>query len=71
MSKKSRRKWLTGLPKEYEKRAFVVMASYDDIFKRNLERKGKVLNDEVIHRMMSGFHAPLHSEFDNITWYLT
>jgi predicted kinase len=70
MSKKSRRKWL-HLPKNWKKTARVFCTTMDELDYRNRQRPGKMIPENAMHRMISGFHAPLYSEFDEIEWVFT
>jgi predicted kinase len=69
MNRKSRRKILSGLPKDYSKRALVFYTGYEELLKRNANRtsfEGKHIPIPVINRMISNYHPPMYDEFDVI-----
>jgi len=68
VSRKSRNRWLSSVPKHYSKEAIIFATSYEDIIERNENRNNKTLDVEIIHTMMSGFIVPTHGEVDNIKW---
>lgn len=71
MSRKSRRSWLTQVPKEYKKEAVVFATVYEDIYSRNKKRAedtGKIIPNDVIGKMMRQFMVPTYDEVDNIVW---
>lgn len=68
MSRKSRRKTLSQLPRTYHKKAIVVLPTLHEIFQRNDQREGKRIDDEVIWKMIKAFYPPLYDEFDSIEW---
>jgi len=68
VSRKSRRKYLASIPKYYTKKAIVFVTPYEEIFRRNENRKGKQLNMKVMNDMFRGFIVPTYGEFDEIEW---
>lgn len=71
MSKKSRKKWLNGLPTSYKTGAVVLLTEYNEIMKRNkirAQKNGKSIPTDVIHNMMKTFYLPLYNEFDFIIY---
>ncbi len=67
MSKKSRRKWLSQVPKTYNTKAVVFATGYDVMQERNRNREGKVLDfDDIIVRFMKSFVMPDGNEFDKV-----
>lgn len=67
MSRKSRRKNLSGFEK-YNKKAIVIMSNLDSINFRNGLRIGKIIPDHVFEKMICSFKPPLYDEFDEIEW---
>lgn len=67
MGRKSRRKNMQGF-KGYTKTAQVMMTPLEVIRKRNKEREGKSIPQDVYKRMMTSFQPPLYDEFDYIYW---
>lgn len=70
-SKKSRRKWLANVSKDYRKEAVVFVTTYDNIFERNkirAEETGKFIPEGVIDNMMKGFIVPMYNEIDYLHW---
>lgn len=70
MSKKSRRKSLARYGKDWNKNCVVFLPDLPTLFKRNEERKGKIISKEVINKMMVSFYPPTYEEFDNIEYVL-
>lgn len=71
VSKKSRNKWLSNLPKGYCKKAIIFATSFDEIEKRNKSRgkkEGKNIPQSVIENMMKGFILPMYNEIDVMEW---
>jgi len=71
MSRKSRRKWLTNVPKDYFKEAVVFATVYEDVYSRNKKRAqetGKNITNHLIGNMMRQFIIPTYDEVDNIKW---
>jgi len=71
VSRKSRRKWINTVPKDYNKKAVVFATEYDEIYARNEKRfqeTGKNIPDFVISNMMKGFMIPTFDEFNEIDW---
>lgn len=68
LSRKSRRRILSQLPKEYLKVAKVFLTGFEEIFRRNSLREGKELPTQVILDMMKTFELPDYSEFDEIKY---
>jgi predicted kinase len=70
MSRKSRRKSLSGLSKDYYKKAVVFMPTLTELIRRNEERskEGKSIKGEVYERMIKSFYPPMYDEFDEIEW---
>lgn len=68
MSRKSRRKWLHGVPKNWNRKAVVFITPWDELLRRNANREGKILSVDVLKKMVLRFAAPLYSEFDEIEW---
>ena len=68
VSRKSRKKWLSGLPKSYQKVAHVMATGYETVMERNKNRVGKKIPEFVIKNMMKGFCVPTYGEFDEIHW---
>ncbi len=67
LSKKSRRRFLSHIPQEYEKEIIVFITSLNTIFKRNEERKNKKIPKNVIYKMINKFVFPSKSEgFDSV-----
>ena len=70
MSKKSRRKSLSHFGKEYKKKCVVFLTDLPTLFERNEKREGKVIDREVIDRMMKSFYPPTYEEFDEIEYVI-
>lgn len=72
LSRKSRKRFLGQVPKEYEKKAIVCLTGQKELAKRNEEREteGKYIGTDVFHRMMKQFYSPLFDEFNLIEWRL-
>lgn len=70
MSRKSRRKSLNGLPKEYKKKAIVFLPTMSTIIERNEKRseEGKSIPEDVFKKMICSFYPPMYDEFDEIEW---
>ena len=69
ISVKSRRSWLSSLPKETFKQAYLILASYETCLSQNANRDRKV-PEYVITRMYKSFDVPsLDEGFDNIITY--
>ena len=71
MSRKSRRKWFSNVPKDYTKKAVVFATDYDEIYRRNTKRKeetGKEIKPYIISNMMKQFIVPTFDECDIIKW---
>lgn len=71
MSRKSRRKWLTNVSKDYKKEAIIFATVYEDIYSRNKKRAqetGKNITNHLIGQMMRQFIVPTHDEVDSIKW---
>jgi len=70
MSRKSRRKSIGNLPKEYSKKAIVFLPTLTEIMRRNEERskEGKSIPQEVFMQMIKAFYPPMYDEFDEIEW---
>ena len=70
MSRKSRRKSIGNLPKEYAKKAVVFLPTLTEIIRRNEERskEGKSIPQEVFMQMIKAFYPPMYDEFDEIEW---
>ena len=73
MSRKSRRKWLNGIPRDMEKCAVVFATPLNELINRNINRKmqeNKWIPEEVIMSMLKKFSAPTLDEFDTVDWVL-
>lgn len=71
MSRKSRRKWLSNVPKDYNKEAVVFATVYEDILSRNKKRAletGKNISNKLIGIMMRQFMVPMYDEVDIVEW---
>ena len=71
MSRKSRRKWLSNVPKTYSKSAIVFATSFKEVFKRLDKREketGKAIPLEVAITMMKGFMVPTFDEVDFVNF---
>jgi predicted kinase len=68
MSRKSRRKILSQVGNNYWKKAVVFAIGYEEIFRRRIERKDKVIPDYVMKNMIGNFMVPMYDEFDEIEW---
>jgi len=72
MTKKSRRKSLSGLPKNMKRRAVVFLTGYETLKERNEIRdkeENKRISDDVLQNMIGQFVMPMHSEgFDEIEY---
>lgn len=68
LSRKSRRRVLSQLPKHYKKTAVVCMPRFSEILRRNGERHHKHLDIKTIEYMAKRFYPPLYDEFDSISW---
>lgn len=71
MSRKSRRKWLANVPKDYVKEAVIFATVYQDIYSRNKKRAedtGKDIKPWIIGNMMRQFMVPMYDEVDIIKW---
>lgn len=67
MGRKSRRSTLSNF-KNYKKVAVVHMTDLFNIYKRNDNREGKTIPQNVFKRMISSFQPPMYDEFDDIYW---
>lgn len=70
MSKKSRRKSLSHFDSSYKKKAVVFLTDLETNMLRNSQRCGKVIDKEVIDKMMRSFYPPTLEEFDEIEYIL-
>lgn len=71
MSRKSRRRWLSNVPKDYRKEAVVFATTYEDVYSRNKKRTdetGKSIPNEIIGQMMRQFMVPCFDEVDEVKW---
>lgn len=70
MSRKSRKKWLNGLPKNMETVAIVFATPFNVLEARNHARSmdGKSIPPGVLLNMMKRFSAPTLTEFNNVEW---
>ena len=70
VSPKSRRRSLHGLGGAYHKKAVVMATGSREVYARNFKRKaeGKILDVNVLHKMMMGFTVPMYDEFDEIVY---
>lgn len=71
MSRKSRRKWLHSIPKNYVTEAIVFATDLNEIGYRNNRRaftEGKNIPEDVILNMSKSFMVPMYDEFDIIQW---
>jgi len=71
MSRKTRRKWLANVPKNYSKTAVVFAVDYEEILKRSNNRNketGKYISPLVIKQLAKGFMVPTYDEVDKIEW---
>ena len=71
MSRKSRRKWLNNVPKDYIKKAVVFATVYEDVYARNKKRAkdtGKHISNGIIGNMMRQFMIPMYDEVDIVEW---
>ena len=70
MSKKSRRKSLSHFDDSYKKKCVVFLTDLPENYLRNNERDGKIIEKEVIERMMRSFYPPTFEEFDEIEYII-
>ncbi len=73
MSPKSRRKWLTNVPKEYKKRAVVFYTGHNTLVERNTIRAaetGKYIPEKVLISMFKNFTPPMYDEVDEIEYII-
>jgi len=70
MSKKSRRRTLSHYGSEYKKKCVMFLPDLNTIFDRNTKRKGKVMSEDVIQKMIRSYYPPTHEEFDEIEYVL-
>jgi len=70
MSKKSRRKSLSHFGPEYKKRCIVFLTDLQTLKLRNEARTGKVIDREVVDKMMRSFYPPTMEEFDEIEYII-
>lgn len=71
MSKKSRRKSLSHFDSSYKKKCVVFLTDLQTLKLRNETRAGKVIDEEVIKKMMRSFYPPSLGEgFDEIEYVL-
>jgi predicted kinase len=70
MSAKSRRRSLSGIPKTYWKRAFVMMTPFSELFNRNFARTSKVISQNILIDMMKQFSFPTYDEFDEVRFIM-
>lgn len=71
MSMKSRNRWIGNLPRNYVKKAVVVLTSYKELLARNEIRAnetGKNIPEYVIKNMAKSFAMPMYNEFDTIEY---
>lgn len=68
MSKKSRRRSLSHFGKEYRKECVLILQSLPDVYLTNKERCGKIIEKEVVDRMVKSFYPPMLDEFDDIKY---
>jgi len=70
MSRKSRRKWLMNVTKDYNKKAIVFFTEYNTLIERNKIRskEGKVIPEKVIDNMIKGFMVPGYDELNEIEY---
>lgn len=69
MTKKGRRKFLDQFP-NHHKKAVVCLVDLETLMKRNNQRLGKVISEDVIEKMVKSFYLPTYQEFDEIEWRL-
>jgi predicted kinase len=69
LSRKSRRRILTQIPKskEYEKKAIVFLTDYQILLYNNKNRPGKNIPEKIIKIMCTRFNFPGFDEFDQIS----
>jgi predicted kinase len=68
---KSRRRWLSNLPKDYIKKAQVFFTSFKEMSSLNKERhikSGKNIPEYILKNMSKSFSMPMYSEFDSIEY---
>lgn len=70
MSKKSRRKSLSHFDSSYKKKAVVFLTDLETNMLRNNQRCGKVIDKEVIDKMIRSFYPPTLEEFDEIEYII-
>ena len=68
LSKKSRNRILSIVPRGYKKTGIMFNTELETIYARNSAREGKHIPEEVIEGMMKRFSVPTHVEFDTIIW---
>lgn len=74
LSRKSRKKFLSQVPKSYKKKAHVFICDGNELLQRVKDRgiaSGKNIGSDVILNMMRGFTIPTQSEFDQIEFIFT
>ena len=70
MSKKSRRRSLSYYDSDYKKTCVVFLPDLLSICERNSKRKGKVIDNDIIQKMIRSFYLPTNAEFDEIVYIL-
>lgn len=63
LTNKGRRKFLNNLPNTYFRKAIIFNVSLEEITRRNNEREGKYITQEVYDKMIKSFSYPKVSEF--------
>lgn len=72
LSKKSRRRLMGSISKDYKKICKVFLCDLDTLNSRNEKRKiveGKFIKEEVIEGMIKSFYPPLFDEFESIEYF--
>lgn len=68
MSKKSRRRSLSHFGKDYKKECIVFLTDLPTVYLTNEKRCGKIIERDVVDRMMRSFYPPTLEEFDDIKY---
>lgn len=71
LSRKSRRRKLSYIPNKYKKTAIVHYIGKKELEKRHENRNDKIINIEVINKMINSFNVPLFDEFDEIRFIIS
>lgn len=70
MSKKSRRRSLSYFGNDYKKKCVVFLPDMPTLLLQNKNRRGKIIGEDVINKMMRSFYPPGYEEFDEIEYII-